>query len=178
MITASQITPIGSFGKPHGVNGEINLVVDGDIDIASLSCVVIEINGINVPFFFDSIRPRGNDKFLVHIDGIDSEEQVSALVNKEVYAIADEVEELPDIENQEDDGFYASDFIGFKVFTTDGKLSGTIMDVDDSTENYLFVIRTDEGRQVLVPVADEFITDIDIEGRTLELELPEGLLSI
>ena len=103
MITAQEISPIGFLGKTHGVNGEINLITDVDVDIEELSCIVLDIDGINVPFFFDSIRPRGTESYLVMIDGVDSEAKAAMLVNKKVYALNDEVaiDEAGD-----DDGFY------------------------------------------------------------------------
>lgn len=177
MITDSMIVGIGSFGKPHGVSGEINLIIDGDIDVMSLSCIILKINGINVPFFFESVRPRGNGNYLVKIEDIDSEARVSTLVNEVVYALSDEVDDQVDGDD-DGDGFYASDFIGYSVSTEDGSLSGVIMDVDDATDNYLFVVRTTDGRQVLIPVADEFIVDIDTDNKKLDLELPEGLLGL
>lgn len=176
MITESQITPIGTFGKAHGVEGEINLIIDRDIDVSSLSCIILDIDGIYVPFFFNSVRPRGNGNYLVKIDDINSEARVSAFVGNTVYGLRDEVSALDDSQEEDDeDGFYASDFIGYEISAYGGTLQGHIMDVDDSTDNYLFVVRTLQGKQILIPVADEFIVDIDTTNKKLELELPDGL---
>ena len=43
--------------------------------------------------------------------------------------------------------------------------------------NPLFVVNVG-GREVLVPVADEFISDIDDAARTIVFSLPEGLLEL
>ncbi len=177
MIADSDILPVGSFGKPHGVNGEINLLTDCDIE--ALSCIVVDIDGINVPFFFDSVRPRGTESYLVVIDGFDSDKTVSCLVNKKVCALKSELHSL-DVDNGEfdGDGFYADDLVGYDVTDADAGLSGVIEAVDDSTDNVLFVVRTIEGRKVLIPVADEFISEIDVEQRLLKLDLPLGILEL
>lgn len=177
MIADSDILPIGSFGKPHGVNGEINLLTDCDIE--SLSCVIVDIDGINVPFFFDSVRPRGTESYLVVIDGIGSDKDVSGLVNKKVFALKSELHSV-EVDNGEceGDGFYADDLIGYDVTDAEAGLSGVIEDVDDSTDNVLFVVRTVEGRHVLIPVADEFISEIDVDKRLLKLDLPAGILEL
>lgn len=55
-----------------------------------------------------------------------------------------------------------------------GKISG----IEDSTANYLFIIETTDGRNLLIPVADEFVTGIDTDSRSIEMDLPEGLIDI
>jgi 16S rRNA processing protein RimM len=54
-------------------------------------------------------------------------------------------------------------------------LLGTIEDVNDDTENTLFIIETPTGDSILVPVAMEFISDIDSDKNIVKLDLPEGL---
>ncbi len=51
MIAAESLTEIGHFVKPHGINGELSAVIDRDIDIDSLRCIVVSIDGIFIPFF-------------------------------------------------------------------------------------------------------------------------------
>ncbi|MDE6403054.1 MAG: ribosome maturation factor RimM [Muribaculaceae bacterium] len=177
MIRNDEITPIGHFAKPHGVNGEINLIVSEPIDVEELSCIVLDIDGINVPFFFSSVRSRGSESYLVMIDGVTTEVAVSQFVNSQVFALKTDVDSLCD-EDEEDDGFYAEDLVGYKVVTSDGRMSGTIDDVDDSTQNVLFIILTDDGHRVFVPVANEFIADIDTDNCVLTLDLPDGLVDL
>ena len=59
MITPDILTSIGTFFKPHGIKGEISATLDYDIDPSELRCIVLEIDGIIVPFFVDSRRPKG-----------------------------------------------------------------------------------------------------------------------
>ena len=73
MITNSQISNIGKLVKPHGVNGEIVVTIDCDIDLSTVKCIIINIDGINIPFFISSIRPRGKESYLIIIDGINNE---------------------------------------------------------------------------------------------------------
>ncbi len=175
MIEDNILVEIGHIGKPHGLNGEVNLYTDSDIDLNSLSCVVLDMDGINVPFFFNSVRTRGADSYLVTFDGIDREYDAAGLVNKTVYALKQEMSET---EQDEEDGFYAEDFIGYKTTINNGTVGGDVIDIDDSTENVLFIIRTDEGKQLYIPVADEFIEDIDVENKLLVFNVPDGILEL
>ena len=172
MIT--DIVEIGKFNKPHGLNGEISATLD--VDPTGLSCIIVDIDGINVPFFITSTRPKNAGTTLLRIDGVDSEEAVRMFVNKPVYALSTEVSEE---ERTDEDGFYASDFIGYDIIddATSGRI-GSITDIDDNTENVLFIVDTPDGGRAFIPVADEFITDIDTERRTLTMNLPQGLINL
>ncbi|MEE0978737.1 MAG: ribosome maturation factor RimM [Muribaculaceae bacterium] len=178
MITLAELVSIGKFGKPHGVKGEINLLTEIDVDIAELKCIVADMDGIYVPFFINTLRERGNGSYLATIDRMDSEDKVSQMVNKEIYALRND-EALANATDACDDeeGMYASDLIGYTIVSDQGSIVGEIVDVDDSTENILFVVET-PGRETnyLIPVATEFIDDIIPETHTLMMTLPEGLL--
>lgn len=50
MIHRSEILEIGRLLKPHGIKGEITVELFGDIDMRALKCVVVNIDGIFVPF--------------------------------------------------------------------------------------------------------------------------------
>ena len=47
-----------------------------------------------------------------------------------------------------------------------------------STINTLFELVTPEGDDLLIPATDELISDINAEERIIEMNLPEGLLSL
>lgn len=173
-MIGEDIIEIGRFGKPHGVGGEIAASVD--VDIEQLSCIVVNMDGIDVPFFINSVRSKGRDTVLVKIDGYESEPEVKIFVNKDIYALASEVDE-DDSEDDEDGdgGFYASDFLGFMALEDDGTPLGKITDIDDNTENVLFIIdRPDSGKPLYIPVAPELIEAIDTESSTITFFSPRA----
>jgi len=176
MINPEQITEIGSFNQPHGIKGELNAAIFENVAVEDLSCIILDIDGIFVPFFITGIRPRGARSYLVTVEGIDSEHDASAIANKRIYALKDEARQLLTDDNA--DGFYVEDLIGFGISTPDGTLNGTVADIDDSTENILFIVKADDGKTHLIPVADEFITEIDADNRQIIMALPDGLLDI
>ena len=185
MILASQLQPIGTLTKTHGVDGELVAVFDiDDIDLAlrGLRCVMLQIEGLYVPFFIASTRSRGAASRLLRFDGVDTQPAAAELAGLTIYALA---AELPADDDEDADeaadgeGLYAEDLVGFTA--TDAALGttlGTIEDVDLTTANALFVIAAADGRQLLVPIADEFIAAVDPDARTLALALPPGLLDL
>lgn len=173
MITRGMLTPAGEFNKPHGIKGEISASLDPRVDVGALKCVVAEVNGLFVPFFIDAIRSRGADAVLLTIDGITDENEAKLLSRKPLYLLNGDAALAAD---DEDDGFYAEDLVGFSALDEDGAVIGKIAGVDSTTANVLFVIDRPDGSEALVPVADEFIDGIDPESATITLRLPDGLL--
>lgn len=173
MITRGMLTPAGEFNKSHGIKGEISASFDPRVDVGALKCVVAEVNGLFVPFFIDAIRSRGADAVLLTIDGITDENEAKLLSRKPLYLLNGDAALAAD---DEDDGFYAEDLVGFSALDEDGAVIGKIAGVDSTTANVLFVIDRPDGSEALVPVADEFIDGIDPESATITLRLPDGLL--
>lgn len=174
MIEEKELVEIGKFGKPHGIHGEINVYLDDDVITDRIEKFIVNIDGIYVPFFIESIRPKRIDSVIVAIDGINNEQQAAALTNHEIYAlVSDEVKEMPD-----EDGMYASDLIGFTIVHANGQPVGVITGIEDSTENALFIVGLPGGESTYIPIADELIDEIDTDRKYIVMTLPEGLLDL
>jgi len=176
MIKNTDIFSIGKLYKPHGISGEISFAFTSDVfDRTKSPYWVLEMDGIFVPFFVESYRFRSDETALVRLVGIDKESQAKELYNKEVFypvKFADEEEE-EDVPGSDEWAFY----IGFKVFDESAGFLGEIEEIDDSTLNVLLRILKDD-QEFLIPAADEFFTDIDLEKREMYVRLPEGLLEL
>ena len=60
IISPEILTTVGKLMKPHGINGEITVLLTADVDLAALRCVILEMDGIYVPFFLNSVRPKSS----------------------------------------------------------------------------------------------------------------------
>ena len=176
MITRDELIAIGRYNKPHGVAGEISATIDVDLEtLQGLSCLVTDIDGIFVPFFVNACRPKSHETVLLTIDGIDSEKEVSRLVNHGIYALKrDYRQESLDADA---DGFPIDYFIGFELHDSDGQRVGEITDVDEQTENAIFIVDR-EGAELMVPASDELIVEFDLEKKVMVMDLPQGLLDL
>lgn len=168
MITDDQLIRVGRIIKTHGVRGELSAETTVD-DLESYRAIVCSIDGINVPFFVSAVRSRGVASVLLTIDGIESEHAARMLVGHPFYVLRSEYAD-------NEDEVACDYFTGYTILDEIGKTVGTIVDVDDSTENVLFEVDND-GVQFYVPVVEEFILAIDEDNRTLTMNLPEGLVS-
>lgn len=173
MIRPDEVVEIGAVNKTHGIHGELSITFDDDaIDPMLLRCLIFDIDGINVPFFLASARRRGNASWLVNIDDVASDAAAAEFVGKTVMALRNDVEHLSE---DDEDGFYMDDLIGFTVLDTDGTQVGEITDYDDSTANVLFAVKRSDGSQIFAPAAPELISDIDPDNKTVTIDLPIGI---
>lgn len=180
MIAEADITSAGVFTKTHGLKGELHALLDIDAEFfEEHPCFIIDVDGIYVPFFAESVRAKGHQATLIKPEGINTEEEAKLFPGKTVYVLK---RELADFERQDADsgeeGGYADDFIGFTLLGEQGETLGEITALETSTANALFIVRTPADTTLYVPVAEEFITSINPEERTITMSLPDGLLTL
>lgn len=166
MIKQEDVYKIGVLGKPHGVKGEVTFRFTDDVfDHADCDYLVLEIDGILVPFFIEEYRFRSDETALVKFCDIDTQERAAELTGTGVFFprhIA---------ESAGGDMSWAA-IIGYEITdAATGRTAGRIAAVDDSTINTLFEL--DNG--MLVPAAADLIEEVDAEKRRIVMRLPEGL---
>lgn len=172
MIKAEDVYRIGIINKPHGVHGELLFTFDDDIfDRVEGDYIICMMDGILVPFFFESYRFRSDTTALIKLEGIDTEQQAKRMTNVEVFFPKDHAEEL------EDNELTWSYFVGFLINDVNKGDIGKVTDVDDSTINTLFVVDY-KGTEILIPAQEDFIVDMDREKEVITMQIPEGLLDL
>ena len=169
MIRREDVYKIGRLGKAHGVKGEVSFQFDDDIfDTADADYLILDIDGILVPFFMEEYRFRNDSLALIKFCDVDTQQRASELTGCDVYfprSIADERAE----------GLSLSSLVGFDLIEANGNEKvGTIAAIDDTTQNILFEL--EDG--TLIPASDDLITDIDTQQRQITMNIPEGLLDI
>lgn len=78
---------------------------------------------------------------------------------------------------EDPDEFRDGDLVGLSVRTVDGTPVGTVDDVLHSGQDVL-VIKSADGREVMVPFVKPLVPDVDIPGGTLTINPPDGLLDL
>lgn len=176
MITRDELIAIGHYNKPHGVTGEISATLEVDIDVLhTLSCLVSDMDGIYVPFFVKACRPKSHETVLLMIDGIDNEQEASRLVNRDIFALKREYQRECDAYDV--DSYPLDYFIGFDLRDKDGSHIGVITDVDEQTDNAIFIVSHDDN-EILVPASDDLIVEFDTDNRVMLMDLPQGLIDL
>lgn len=174
MIKQEDVYPIGRMGKAHGLKGEINFMFTDDAwDRAESDHIICEVEGILVPFFIEEYRFRSDTTAIMKLEDINSLEAAQMLVNTPVYLENKYQDELGE------DEVSLNYFIGYRMIDGDnGKEIGTIIDIDDKTDNWLFIVEQADGNEVMIPAHEEFIAEIRQEDKVMVMDLPLGLLDL
>lgn len=173
MIRREEVYKIGKLGKPHGVKGEISFMFDDDVfDRIDADYLVLDVDGILVPFFIDEYRFRSDEIALMKFEDIDTQDKARDLTGDEVY--------FPrSLSDGSDENVSWAEIFGFEVVDKNtNKTIGIIKSVDDSTINTLFEIETNDGKDVLVPANEDLIHEADMDNRRIKMFIPEGLLDL
>lgn len=174
MIRPEDVYQIGRMGKAHGLKGEINFQFTDDVwDRADCDYLICEVDGILVPFFIEEYRFRSGSTTIMKLEDLDTADEVQFLVNCPVFLEKKHQEELSD------DEVSLHYFVGFKMIDGDtNEEIGTIADIDDQTDNWLFIVERTDGSEVMIPAHEEFIADIQQKERIMVMNLPTGLLDL
>lgn len=173
MIRKEDIVKIGQFAKPHGIKGEISLVTDFDLfENKEESYIICDLDGLFVPFFIEEFRYKSDTVVLLKLENLNSGEDVKPFSNKDVYCPKEWIEN-----STLDTGITWDNFIGYKLFDTGRGYLGVIDDVDATTMNVLFRI-DDGGNELLIPVAEELVTELDHVKKVIVMSVPPGLFEL
>ena len=173
MIKQEDVYKIGRLGKPHGVRGELSFMFSDDVfDRVDADYLIVETEGILVPFFIEEYRFRSGETALLKLEGISTVERARELTNSDVF--------FPRrLAQNDDEEMTWAQIVGFRLVDEQlGKVVGSISSVDDSTENVLFDVTSPDGKNLLIPAAEDWISDVDTEKREIRMRLPEGLLDL
>ena len=185
MIDREDIIKIGQFRKPHGTKGEITFSFDFMEDSIRINLpdvmadsirnplnnfLICDIDGIFVPFRVEDQRFISDSTAYIKLKNIDSDQKARLFVNKDVYYPIKFISE-----DGGNDSLTWDFFIDFTIIDEQLGKIGRITAVDKTTINILLIVEN-EGNEILIPAAEEFIIKIDEFQRELTLSLPEGLI--
>lgn len=177
MIRESEVFKIGYIAKHRGLRGEVELSFTDDcFDTGSAEYLVLDMDGILVPFFWEEYRFKNDDTVIIKFEDVDTDEQARRLVGHSVYYPK---AHLADVDSEE--GSVLSSYkalTGFAVSNQDGQYIGTIVQVDDSSANVLLTIEENNGEELMLPFHNDFLLNYDLRERTLQLHIPEELLNL
>lgn len=162
---------VGVISSTHGVRGEVKVypTTDDPKRFRDLQAVILdtgkelrELKISGVKFFKNQVilKFRGYD----NINDVEPYKGMDLLVSR-----ADAVP-LGDNEN------FIVDLIGMTVVTDGGETLGTLTDVLQTGANDVYVVKTAEGKEVLLPAIRDCILEVNVEEQRMLVHVLEGLL--
>jgi 16S rRNA processing protein RimM len=157
---------VGRIGAPHGVGGRVKLQSFMEIpqmlgDLGPLS----DATASRI-FRIALISHVKDHAFIGAIEGIRSRAEAELLTNTFLFVHRSR---LPELQPEE---FYHVDLIGMEVVETGGKAIGRVSDVLDFGAGSILEVKRPQGDDVLLPFTRKVVLAVQMEKRTLVVDLP------
>ncbi|RZS99747.1 ribosome maturation factor RimM [Aquimarina brevivitae] len=164
---------LGKVVSKFSFKGEVLVKLDTDEpeSYVEMESVFIDYNDNLVPFFIEKSKLHKSDLLRVKFEDVDTEEDADDLLKADLYL---PLTLLPALEG---DKFYYHEVIGFTIKDLNYGTVGILKGINDSTAQALFEIDRD-GKEILIPMNDEFIHKLDRTTKTIIVNTPEGLIDL
>lgn len=164
---------LGKIVKKYSFKGEVLAKLDTDQPelYENLDAVFVELRNNLVPFFIVSSQFHKSELLRIKFEDVESEQDADTLLKCDLYL---PLELLPKLDG---DKFYFHEVIGFNIQDKNFGQVGIIKGINDSTAQALFEIDRN-GTEILIPMNDEFIKQVDKPNKTIHVETPEGLIDL
>jgi 16S rRNA processing protein RimM len=157
---------IGGIARAHGIKGEV-VIITHDPDSDTLGKIAsIYIDG--VARVVESARNTPQRGWLVKLADVHTRNDAEALQGKQVSV------DRAALELREDD-VVLDDLVGCTVQLADGTPWGTVDAVDVANPHQALLVIIDGDLERLLPLVDEFVTNIDLEAGVITVDPPEDL---
>ncbi|MEK9613004.1 MAG: ribosome maturation factor RimM [Flavobacteriaceae bacterium] len=163
---------VGTIVGKYSFKGEVLVKIDSDDSqiYAELESIFVEFSTGLVPFFIRKCQLHKSSLLRIDFEESKDESFADSLIKKKLFL---PLSFLPTLEETQ---FYFHEVIGFSVIEKN-HLLGTIQTIYDQGAQALFEIQT-EQKKVLIPIHDDFIVQVDRKNKSIEVQLPEGLLDL
>lgn len=173
-MSEERMLNVGKIVNTHGIRGEVKVYPQTDFpDVrfkpgAKLTMYPPESGS---PIVVEVASAREQKKmYVLKLKGYDDINQVERYKGWELKV--SDAERVP----LEEGEYYVRDIIGCEVVTEDGQTLGTITDTLSPGANDIWVVKLPKGKELLLPVIDDVVLDVDIAARKVKVHLMEGLL--
>jgi 16S rRNA processing protein RimM len=162
---------VAKIAAPFGVRGEVKVIPLTDFPerfstkrryFLSKGNLIREVDAQVV-----ALRKR---EFIMKIDGIDTPEQAGEYRNARLQVPREEAWPLPE------GHFYHFQVVGLQVLTEEGTILGTVADIIETGSNDVYLVKDEQGKEILIPALKEVVKDIDLKNGLMLIRSLPGLL--
>jgi 16S rRNA processing protein RimM len=170
----STLVPIGTIGKSIGY--KLALRIDPYPDFVTtwktVGQCLIKVSGIWAPFFIKS-KVHHKDFIEVQFEDIYDDQEVKKILHEEIFVRPQDISE--DDQNEEQGGL--EDWVSFTILDNEQGMIGVIQEVEELPGQIMAMVLYGD-KKVAVPLTEDLILEIDVEKKTILMNLPIGLLDL
>lgn len=161
----------GVITTTHGIRGEVKVfpTTDDVHRFEDLDSVLLDTGREYMELEIENVK-YFKQYAILKFKGIDNINDIEKYKGRSLYVTRDQAIPL------EEDEYYIADLMGLDIYLENGEKFGILKDVMETGANDVYIVETEEGKEVLIPAIHECVLDIDVEENRMEIHLMDGLL--
>lgn len=162
---------VGVIANTHGIRGEVKVfpTTDEKERFKDLKKVILDMGKEQKVLEIQSVRFFKN-LVILKFKGIDNINDIEMCKGKDLLVTREDAVPL------EEGEYFIADLLDLDVYSDEDEKIGVLYDVMQTGANDVYVVKTEEGKEILLPAIDECILDIDLEESRMTVHIMEGLL--
>lgn len=170
VIKKEDMLQVGVITSPHGVHGEVKVfpTTDDNRRFKKLKDCFIDTGKECIPAVAAGCKFFKN-MVILKFEGYDNPDDVQKFRQCRVMVTRENAVPL------EEDEYFISDIIGCLVVTEEGQRLGTLFEVLTTGANDVYVVKKDNGKELLIPVIKQCVKNIDSDAGRITVRLMEGM---
>ena len=162
---------VGVIANTHGIRGEVKVfpTTDEKERFKDLKKVILDTGKEQKVLEIQSVRFFKN-LVILKFKGIDNINDIEMYKGKDLLVTREDAVPL------EEGEYFIADLLDLDVYSDEDEKIGVLYDVMQTGANDVYVVKTEEGKEILLPAIDECILDIDLEENRMTEHIMEGLL--
>jgi len=161
---------IGQVVALFGVRGELKVRSLSDIPDRFAQLEAVHLSSDYRRLEVERVRPYKGEMVILKLRGIDDAQAAEALCRQNLLIPLGQLAQLPP------NSYYQHDILGLAVHLPDGRELGRVVDIWETGSNDVYVVRTLDGRQALIPAIREVVRQVDLIRHTMSIDPLPGLL--
>ncbi len=164
---------LGKIVKAHGLKGMLQVMLEANNpdDYIDLESIFVEQKQRLIPFFIEDFSLQGKNRGLLKLEDINTIEHAQRLAASALYIKEEEVSE-----NDHDEAAFF-EVIGYAIIDQNLGALGHVSDYYEKVGQDLMAFEY-KGHEILIPVDESIVLEINAETKTVTTCLPDGLLEI
>ena len=166
-----QLLQVGIISSTHGVRGEVKVfpTTDDVKRFKKLKDVLVDTGKEKKPLQIESVK-FFKQFAILKFKGYDTLDDIV------VYKGNSLLVERKNAVRLNKDEYFIADLIGLSVENEDKSFTGILADVIETGANDVYIVKTAEGKDVLIPAIKDCILEVDVEAGFMKVHLLDGLL--
>ena len=162
---------VGVISSTHGIKGEVKVypTTDNLERFRSLKQVFLDTGKDYIELEIEGVK-FFKQQAILKFKGFDNINDIEKYKGRDLLVTRENAVKL------EEGEYFIYDLIGSKVVTEEGDTLGELTEVMTTGANDVYIVKTPDGKEILLPYISECILDIDITNKVIRAHILPGLL--